>query len=58
MKTRLEFLSEGLNLKSNGPVVQDRDHKLLTRDVEEAYKAVDNGDGCPFGAVVVMMKLS
>nr|KAJ0191845.1 hypothetical protein LSAT_V11C800433410 [Lactuca sativa] len=32
---------------------KDRDHKLLTKAVEEAYKGVDNGDGCPFGAVVV-----
>ncbi|MFS8009369.1 putative guanine deaminase [Helianthus anomalus] len=34
-------------------VVQDRDHKFLTRAVEEAYKGVENGDGGPFGAVVV-----
>ncbi|PWA78149.1 cytidine and deoxycytidylate deaminase, zinc-binding, Cytidine deaminase-like protein [Artemisia annua] len=34
-------------------VVQDRDHKFLTRAVEEAYKGVDNGDGGPFGAVIV-----
>ncbi|GJS49595.1 guanine deaminase [Tanacetum coccineum] len=39
-------------------VVQDRDHKLLTRAVEEAYKGVDNGDGCPFGAVVACKKLN
>jgi pyrimidine deaminase RibD-like protein len=35
------------------PVVQDRDHKFLTKAVEEAYKGVDCGDGGPFGAVVV-----
>ncbi|KAD7478378.1 hypothetical protein E3N88_01514 [Mikania micrantha] len=29
------------------------DHKFLTRAVEEAYKGVENGDGGPFGAVVV-----
>ncbi|KAK6911435.1 Cytidine and deoxycytidylate deaminase domain [Dillenia turbinata] len=34
-------------------VVQDRDHKYLTRAVEEAYKGVECGDGRPFGAVVV-----
>ncbi|GJV81846.1 guanine deaminase [Tanacetum coccineum] len=34
-------------------VVQDRDHKFLTKAVEEAYKGVDCGDGGPFGAVVV-----
>ncbi|KAI3499809.1 hypothetical protein L1887_35619 [Cichorium endivia] len=34
-------------------VVQDRDHKFLTKAVEEAYKGVENGDGGPFGAVVV-----
>uniref|UniRef100_A0A5B7C175 CMP/dCMP-type deaminase domain-containing protein n=1 Tax=Davidia involucrata TaxID=16924 RepID=A0A5B7C175_DAVIN len=34
-------------------VVQDRDHKFLTRAVEEAYKGVECGDGGPFGAVVV-----
>lgn len=33
--------------------VQDRDHKFLTKAVEEAYKGVDSGDGGPFGAVVV-----
>ncbi|XP_057515776.1 guanosine deaminase-like [Amaranthus tricolor] len=33
--------------------VQDRDHKFLTKAVEEAYKGVDTGDGGPFGAVVV-----
>lgn len=35
------------------PAVQDRDHKFLTKAVEEAYKGVDCGDGGPFGAVVV-----
>lgn len=34
-------------------VVQDRDHEFLTKAVEEAYKGVENGDGGPFGAVVV-----
>jgi tRNA(Arg) A34 adenosine deaminase TadA len=33
--------------------VQDRDHKFLTKAVEEAYKGIDCGDGGPFGAVVV-----
>ncbi|KAJ3669321.1 hypothetical protein LUZ60_011271 [Juncus effusus] len=33
--------------------VKDRDHKFLSKAVEEAYKGVDNGDGGPFGAVVV-----
>ncbi|KAK4282870.1 hypothetical protein QN277_014196 [Acacia crassicarpa] len=33
--------------------VQDRDHKFLTKAVEEAYKGVEGGDGGPFGAVVV-----
>ncbi|KAH9754285.1 CMP/dCMP-type deaminase domain-containing protein [Citrus sinensis] len=33
--------------------VKDRDHKFLTRAVEEAYKGVECGDGGPFGAVVV-----
>lgn len=33
--------------------VQDRDHKFLSKAVEEAYKGVDSGDGGPFGAVVV-----
>lgn len=35
------------------PAVQDRDHKFLTKAVQEAYKGVDCGDGGPFGAVVV-----
>ncbi|XLR00237.1 hypothetical protein S83_066435, partial [Arachis hypogaea] len=30
----------------------DRDNKFLTKSVEEAYKAVECGDGHPFGAVV------
>ncbi|KAI9186383.1 hypothetical protein LWI28_016728 [Acer negundo] len=33
--------------------VRDRDHKFLTRAVEEAYKGVECGHGGPFGAVVV-----
>ncbi|XP_077239863.1 guanosine deaminase [Tasmannia lanceolata] len=33
--------------------VQDRDHKFLSKAVEEAYNGVDCGDGGPFGAVVV-----
>ncbi|PKI67940.1 guanosine deaminase-like isoform X2 [Punica granatum] len=33
--------------------VLDRDHKFLTRAVEEAYRGVECGDGGPFGAVVV-----
>lgn len=37
----------------NQPAVQDRDHKFLSRAVEEAYKGVECGDGGPFGAVVV-----
>ncbi|KVI08517.1 hypothetical protein Ccrd_013110 [Cynara cardunculus var. scolymus] len=34
-------------------VIEDRDHKFLTRAVEEAYKGVECGDGWPFGALVV-----
>uniref|UniRef100_A0A7N1A5J7 CMP/dCMP-type deaminase domain-containing protein n=1 Tax=Kalanchoe fedtschenkoi TaxID=63787 RepID=A0A7N1A5J7_KALFE len=33
--------------------VQDRDHKFLSKAVEEAYKGVECGHGGPFGAVVV-----
>ncbi|XP_029144915.1 guanosine deaminase isoform X2 [Arachis hypogaea] len=33
--------------------LQDRDNKFLTKAIEEAYKAVECGDGRPFGAVVV-----
>uniref|UniRef100_A0ACD5WCK0 Uncharacterized protein n=1 Tax=Avena sativa TaxID=4498 RepID=A0ACD5WCK0_AVESA len=33
--------------------VQDRDHKFLSKAVEEAYQGVDCGHGGPFGAVVV-----
>ncbi|KAL5700577.1 hypothetical protein ACHQM5_026004 [Ranunculus cassubicifolius] len=33
--------------------VQTRDHKFLIKAIEEAYKAVDSGDGYPFGAVIV-----
>ncbi|KAK0599269.1 hypothetical protein LWI29_003778 [Acer saccharum] len=35
------------------PAVRDRDHRFLTRAVEEAYKGVECGHGGPFGAVVV-----
>lgn len=35
------------------PAVQDRDHKFLTKAVEEAYRGVECGHGGPFGAVVV-----
>lgn len=35
------------------PAVQDRDHKFLSKAVEEAYTGVDCGHGGPFGAVVV-----
>ncbi|KAI3767716.1 hypothetical protein L2E82_18078 [Cichorium intybus] len=34
-------------------VADDKDHKFLTIAIEEAYKAVECGDGGPFGAVVV-----
>ncbi|KAK7388099.1 hypothetical protein VNO78_22904 [Psophocarpus tetragonolobus] len=33
--------------------VQDRDHKFLTKAVEEAYNGVDSKHGGPFGAVIV-----
>ncbi|CAL9037544.1 unnamed protein product, partial [Musa banksii] len=33
--------------------VQDRDHKFLSKAVEEAYCGVECGHGGPFGAVVV-----
>ncbi|XP_019187270.1 PREDICTED: uncharacterized protein LOC109181807 isoform X3 [Ipomoea nil] len=32
---------------------QDRDEKFMRRAVEEAYKAVESGQGAPFGAVIV-----
>lgn len=35
------------------PAVQDRDHKFLSKAVEEAYCGVECGHGGPFGAVVV-----
>ena len=35
------------------PAVRDRDHKFLSKAVEEAYSGVDIGHGGPFGAVVV-----
>src|SRR5438105_1447625 len=38
---------------ANFTAVQDRDHKFLTKAVEEAYRGVECGDGGPFGAVVV-----
>ncbi|WJX13081.1 hypothetical protein P8452_03516 [Trifolium repens] len=32
---------------------EDRDHKFLRIAIEEAYKAVECGDGRPYGAVIV-----
>ncbi|KAK2456359.1 hypothetical protein P8452_03517 [Trifolium repens] len=32
---------------------EDRDHKFLRIAIEESYKAVECGDGRPFGAVIV-----
>ncbi|KAK2402926.1 hypothetical protein P8452_09117 [Trifolium repens] len=32
---------------------EDRDHKFLRVAIEEAYKAVECGDGRPYGAVIV-----
>ncbi|CAL5079458.1 unnamed protein product [Urochloa decumbens] len=32
---------------------QGRDYKLMKKAVDEAYRAVDSGDGGPFGAVIV-----
>lgn len=34
-------------------VAEDKDNKFLMKAVKEAYKAVESGDGDPFGAVVV-----
>ncbi|KAK8951284.1 hypothetical protein KSP39_PZI004677 [Platanthera zijinensis] len=34
-------------------VVGDKDHKFLSKAVEEAYNGVESGDGGPFGAVIV-----
>lgn len=42
-----------MGLIACSPAVKDRDHKFLSRAVEEAYHGVDIGDGGPFGAVVV-----
>ncbi|KAK4273540.1 hypothetical protein QN277_021921 [Acacia crassicarpa] len=33
--------------------VEDREHKFLTKAIEEAYKGAECGDGRPFGAVIV-----
>ncbi|CAN6213636.1 unnamed protein product [Urochloa humidicola] len=32
---------------------QDRDYRLMKKAVDEAYRAVDSGEGGPFGAVIV-----
>ncbi|XP_022640937.1 uncharacterized protein LOC106772482 isoform X2 [Vigna radiata var. radiata] len=32
---------------------EERENKFLTLAIEEAYKAVESGDGRPFGAVIV-----
>nr|CAB3452492.1 unnamed protein product [Digitaria exilis] len=32
---------------------EERDHKFITKAVDEAYRAVDGGGGGPFGAVIV-----
>ncbi|KAL6495020.1 hypothetical protein OROGR_030939 [Orobanche gracilis] len=49
----VETIMKGLWMRCSVITVQDRDHKFLTRAVEEAYRGVECGDGGPFGAVVV-----
>uniref|UniRef100_A0A5B7C6A1 Putative APOBEC/CMP deaminase, zinc-binding n=1 Tax=Davidia involucrata TaxID=16924 RepID=A0A5B7C6A1_DAVIN len=52
-KPRMELFPWLLHFAGHQEVVQDRDHKFLTKVVEEAYKGVECRDGGPFGAVVV-----
>ncbi|KAG6528584.1 hypothetical protein ZIOFF_010763 [Zingiber officinale] len=55
------IVEEGLEVHYGGvgedavvsTVVKDRDHKFLSKAVEEAYHGIECGDGGPFGAVVV-----
>ncbi|XP_061352232.1 guanosine deaminase-like [Gastrolobium bilobum] len=51
--TALGYISVCFAFAGHQQAVQDRDHKFLTKVVEEAYKGVECGDGGPFGAVVV-----
>ncbi|RYQ90867.1 hypothetical protein Ahy_B09g096828 isoform A [Arachis hypogaea] len=52
MTTSLQTLILFSYLSTSRSALQDRDNKFLTKSVEEAYKAVECGDGHPFGAVV------
>ncbi|KAK9071585.1 hypothetical protein SSX86_008013 [Deinandra increscens subsp. villosa] len=53
VKTKDGTIAVATAFAGHQEAVKDRDHKFLTRAVEEAYKGVENGDGGPFGAVVV-----
>ncbi|XLT09216.1 hypothetical protein HN51_055009 [Arachis hypogaea] len=50
--TNINPLQLFVNFKPSVLCWIDRDNKFLTKSVEEAYKAVECGDGHPFGAVV------
>ncbi|XP_021773100.1 uncharacterized protein LOC110737050 isoform X1 [Chenopodium quinoa] len=51
----LEFYSFLISIQFmvDANAIQDRDDKLLTKAIEEAYKGVQCGHGAPFGAVIV-----
>ncbi|XP_044945737.1 guanosine deaminase-like [Hordeum vulgare subsp. vulgare] len=53
VETRDGTISVASAFPGHQEAVQDRDHKFLSKAVEEAYKGVDCGHGGPFGAVVV-----
>ena len=53
METRDGTIAVASAFPGHQEAVQDRDHKFLSKAVEEAYKGVDCGHGGPFGAVVV-----
>ncbi|KAJ6430835.1 hypothetical protein OIU84_018357 [Salix udensis] len=54
VETKKGTISVASAFPAHKEAVQDRDHKFLTKAVDEAYKGVENGDGGPFGAVVVL----
>ncbi|KAK7391909.1 hypothetical protein VNO78_20333 [Psophocarpus tetragonolobus] len=49
----ITFASRSVSLCFDNRSEEDRENKFLTVAIEEAYKSVENGNGGPFGAVIV-----
>lgn len=53
METKDGTISVATAFPGHHEAVRDRDHKFLSKAVDEAYCGVDCSDGGPFGAVIV-----